>query len=172
MDKEYTLPDIPKVKEIFSRKVIAFSKEFKIFDAIKNFNKFRISSAPVTNTDNKVVGYLSESDCIKYLSNCLYYDEARNRSIETFMSKKLAKVDLEWDVFELENFFIKNNLKSASIIDDENHLLGIVSRRDILLAFEKYLNAREKYKVFIQIPIELDLKQRTKVIVDNYRSHF
>lgn len=64
--------EVPKVQDILTKKVIAFRPDFSTLDAIKGFNQFRISSAPVVNESNEVVGFLSEGDSIKCLGNCLF----------------------------------------------------------------------------------------------------
>ncbi len=158
--------DIPKVKDILVTKVVAFKPSFTSFDAIRNFNKFRISSAPVVNDNNEVVGYLSESDCIKCLSNCLFYDEARNRTIDLIMVKKVALAEINWDLFELESFFLSHHLRSAPVVDSDNHLVGIVTRRDALLALEKCFDERQEYKREIKSPIELNMKERIKMLIE------
>ena len=160
--------ETPTVGDILVKKVIAFTPDFTSFDAIKSFNKYRISTAPVVNDQNEVVGYLSESDCIRCLSNCLYYDETRNRTIDLIMSKKVAVAESSWDIFALEFFFISNNLRSAPVVDSENHLVGIVTRRDALLALQKCIEGRSEYKneIKIKIPVELDMGERIKMIIN------
>lgn len=106
--------ETPKVKDIFIKKVIAFRPDFTIFDAIRNFNKFNISAAPVVTENNEVIGYLSESDCIKCMSNCLFYDEARNDTIDLIMNKNVALAESEWDIFELESFFCFKSFEKCS----------------------------------------------------------
>lgn len=158
--------EIPKVKDILIEKVIAFKPEFTTVDATKWFNEYRISTAPVVNDQNEVIGYLSESDCIKCLSNCLYFDESRNRTIDLIMSKDVSMAEGEWDVFELEDFFVSNHLRSAPVIDSKNHLIGIVTRRDVLMALEKCMEGRQEYKKDIKTPVELDMRERIKIIVN------
>jgi len=158
--------ETPKVKDILVTKVIAFRPDFTSFDAIRNFNEHRISTAPVVNEQNEVVGYLSESDCIKCLSNCLFHDETRYRTIDNIMSKKVAIAENDWDMFALESFFLSNHLRSAPVVDSENHLVGIVTRRDALKALQKCMEGREEYKREIKTPVELNMKERIKMIVD------
>tara|TARA_R110002072_G_scaffold64203_1_gene159152 strand:+ start:130673 stop:131170 length:498 start_codon:yes stop_codon:yes gene_type:complete len=158
--------ETPKVKDILIKKVIAFRPDFTSFDAIRSFNESRISTAPVVNDQNEVIGYLSESDCIRCLSNCLFFDESRYRTIDLIMSKKVAIAESQWDIFELENFFVTNHLRSAPVVDSENHLVGIVTRRDALIALQKCMEEREEYKKDIKTPVELNMKERIKMIVD------
>jgi len=164
--------EIPKVKDILTKKVIAFKEDFTVFEAIEIFNKYRISSAPVVNEQNEVVGYLSESDCIKCMSNCLFYDERRDRSISSIMSKDVQAVSGEWDIFELESFFIDKNLKSAPVINSGKHLDGIITRRDAMTSLEKIMHSREDYKANQKKPVELNTQELIKVIMINYEGDY
>lgn len=158
--------ETPKVKDMLIKKAIAFKPDFTSFDAIRNFNEYKISAAPVVNENNEVVGYLSESDCIKCLANCLFHDESRMQTIELIMEKNVKVADDNWDIFELENFFVSNHLRSAPVVDSENHLVGIVTRRDALLALENCMKGRQEYKKEIKTPIELNMNQRIKMIAN------
>ena len=158
--------EIPTVKDILIRKVIAFKPDFTSVDAIRYFNKYKISTAPVVNESNEVIGYLSESDCIKCLSNCLFYNETRNRTIDLIMSENVAVAESSWDIFELESFFVSNHLRSAPVVDSGNHLVGIVTRRDALLALEKCMEGRQEYKSEIKTPVELNMQERIRMIIN------
>jgi len=81
------------------------------------------------------------------------------------MSKKVAIAENDWDMIELESFFISNHLRSAPVVDSENHLLGIVTRRDALKALQNCMEGREDYKREIKTPVELNMKERIKMIV-------
>lgn len=157
--------DVPMVKDILIKNVIAFSSESSPLDAIRGFNKYKISSAPVINDKQEVIGFLSESDTIRCISNCLFYDEKRNPLVETIMSKEIFKANPEWDVFELENFFVSKHIRTAPVVDSENHLVGIVTRRDALHALEKVLHVREEYKKEIKTPVELNLQDKLKMAI-------
>lgn len=158
--------EAPKVKDILTKKVIAFRPNDTLFDAIRLFNEYRISTTPIVSDNNEVVGYLTESDCIKYLSNGLFYDESRDSTIDLIMIKEVAVAQDEWDVFVLEDFFSSHHLRSAPVVDSENHLIGIVTRRDVLLALEKVMHGREDYKKEVKTPIELNTQERVKMILD------
>ena len=160
--------EIPKVKDILIRKVIAFKPDFTNIDVIQAFNEHRISSAPVINESNEVIGYLSESDSIKCMGNCLFFDEQRNPTIESIMSKNVLLANSDWDIFELDHFFIQNHIRSAPVVDSSNHLQGIVSRRDALKALEKIMKERSDYKKGIQEPIELNMYDKIKMLVENH----
>lgn len=167
MDDERKL-ETPKVRDILNRKVIALTPDFTIFEAIQALNKYRISTAPVVNSQNEVIGYLSESDCIKSVTNSLYYDQNIGQNIETIMTRNIAFAEEDWDIFELEVFFETKCLRSVPVVDSENHLVGVVTRRDVLTALVKCTDQRENYKELIKTPIELNTKERVRIIIERY----
>jgi predicted transcriptional regulator len=128
--------ETPTVKDISIKKVIAFTLDFTYFGAIK---------------------------C---LSNCLFFDESRNKKIDFIMSKEVSIAKSSWDIFVLESFFVSNHLRSAPVVDSENHLIGIVTRRDALLALEKCMEGRQEYKKEIKTPVELNMRQRIRMIAN------
>lgn len=150
----------PKVKDILTQNAIALRDDFTTMDAVAAFNKHRISSAPVVNFKNEVVGFFSEGDLVKCLGNCLFYDERKWETVSNLMTTAVQSANPEWDVFELENFFVKNRLRSAPVIDSQGRLSGIVTRRDALQALEDLARKRENYKEKIKQPVELDLRER------------
>jgi CBS domain-containing protein len=159
--------NVPRVKDILTQNVVAFNINFSISDVIKIFDEYRISSAPVINNANEVVGYFSENDSIKSLGNCLFFDEQRNSTIESIMATIFYSAKPEWDIFELDSFFISKSIGSAPVIDSDNHLVGVVTRRDALKALEKIVFERADYKKQIKDPIKLSTNQKIKVIIDN-----
>lgn len=162
----------PKVKDVLVKTIIAFKPDFTSLDAIKIFNDFKITSAPVINDEKKLIGYLSERDCIRYLVNSLFYDESRMQTVDMIMEKNVKVAQCNWDLFELEDFFASNEIRSAPVVNSDKQLVGIVSRIDSLLALENCIRGREEYKTEIKTPIELNLSEKTKMIVNRAKVMF
>ena len=160
--------ETPIVRDILNKKVIALTPDFTIFDAIQALNKYRISAAPVVNAQNEVIGYLSEGVCIKSVTNTLYYDQSMGQNIDTIMTKKVAYAEEGWDIFELEVFLDSRCLRSVPVVDSENHLVGVVTRRDVLIALVECADGRESYKNLIKTPVELNTQERIKMIIESY----
>ena len=159
--------EIPKVKDILVEKVIAFQPDHSTLAVINVFNERRISSAPVVNEKKEIVGYISESDLMKCVANCLFFDEQKNTTVESIMSKNVLAANSNWDIFELDNFFISKHIKSAPVIDEDGHLAWIITRRDTLKALEKLMVKRATYKTELKNPIELSPYQTIKIALAN-----
>jgi len=157
---------VPLVKDIMTKKVIAFRFDFSLFDAIEAFNKYQISAAPVINEHSEVIGFLSESDSIRCIVNCIFYDENRNNTIDLIMNRNFQSAQPQWDIFELENFFVSKRIRVAPVVNQEKHLLGIVARKDILQSLEKILRKLVEHKKNLKEPDELQLREKIRMIID------
>lgn len=159
---------IPKVSEIVMEKVIFFNPDQTVMDVVRIFNEYRISSAPVIKENNEVVGFISESDTMKYLGNTLFFDDSKNNNVDSIMSKKILTAKSDWDIFELENFFIEQHIRSAPVVDSSGHLLGIVTRRDALISLQKMIESRSEQKRHIKEPIKQSMHQKLIMKLDYY----
>ena len=63
-----------KVEEIMSRSSVTFKPEMKIQEAINILVKNSLTGAPVINESKKVVGFLSEKDCLILATAQRYYN--------------------------------------------------------------------------------------------------
>ena len=135
MKKEISLP---KVEDIYRTNYWAFRPDDSVLHAIEAFNKNRFTSAPVIDVNKSVIGYLSESDCLKKMAVSLFYDDFAP-TVESAMSNKVFYAEPDWDIFELEDFFVKKEIVSAPILGSNNILKGVVTRSDVLLCLEKLM---------------------------------
>ena len=127
---------LPKVEEMMTKKVITFDHSFNTVDALEAFNKYRISCAPIVN-DKEVIGIVSDIDCMNAIANNSFFDDFRNLAIESIMQKDIKSLKPSMNIYEAESFFKEHKLKHAPVINEKNTMVGILSRRDILIALEK-----------------------------------
>ena len=155
----------PQVKDIMQREVIAFTPEHSIFDVLKSFNERRISSAPVLETEKSqnIIGFVTETDCLKYLGNAAFYHDEKEVYVKSIMSNNVTLVHEDSDIFELEQLFQSKHLKHAPVVDRENHLVGIVGMRDILIGLENIFTEMEHYKEGLKGPLTLSMIQEAKL---------
>lgn len=60
------------------------------------------------------------------------------------MKKHPMCVGPDTDVFTLSSIFVNHGMRHLPVVDDENHLLGLVSRSNILKALERYYSAENE----------------------------
>lgn len=158
--------EIPKVRDILIRKTIALPSSFSTLDAIRCFSKYQISSAPVISENHEVVGFLSASDIIQCMSNCLFHDETRNPTIESIMTKEVVAASPDWDIFELEKFFVTQHVRVAPVLDSQNLLIGMITRGEAIKVLEDLMEQRHRHKIKNKMPVELNLHAQVRMIVD------
>jgi len=93
----------------------------------------KISGLPVVNKQKKLVGLVTGRD-IRFESN----DSKQIKEIMTerskliVMPKKHRDAPFDHDLFEnVKNLLQKHRIKKLPIIDDNDHLIGLITRRDI-----------------------------------------
>ncbi len=121
-----------KVKDYMTRSVITFSPDSTVFEAAEIFIKNKISGAPVTDKDNKLVGILSEWDCLSVILKG-EFEEYPSGNVSEYMSKNVITVSPDTGVFEVTQLFIDKRYHRIPVVE-KNKLVGIISRRDLLSA--------------------------------------
>lgn len=122
------------VKDIMTTNLILFRPDQNVHDAMELLIKNKISGGPVVDSDGKLVGMISEGDCIKEISHCKYYNiPMATHKLEDFMVKDVHTMKPNTDIFELGNQFYKQKIRRFPVVD-QGKLVGQVSQFDVLKA--------------------------------------
>lgn len=148
-----------KAKDIMTRKVISVHPEDSIFEAHKIISKNNFDGVPVVDADNHLAGILTEYDLItkgssvhlptlqKVMSNFKIYKKDRGqfkKEIEELQDLKVKDImnkdplTLTQEVFFEEvvtTFKDHHRVNPIPIIDDNNKVVGVISRYDVLKSF-------------------------------------
>ena len=122
------------VKDYMTTNLITFKPEQSLDDVIDSLIKNRISGGPVVNDNNELIGIISESDCIKQISESRYYNmPADNITVEKHMATNVETIDGNMNVFDAAAKFIESKRRRFPIVDN-GKLIGQISQKDILKA--------------------------------------
>ncbi|MBT4774113.1 MAG: CBS domain-containing protein [Crocinitomicaceae bacterium] len=122
------------VSDYMTRDLISFTPEQNITEVIETIIAHKISGAPVVNSNQELVGIISEKDCLRVLLDDVYHNlPPSERNVSNYMSKKVVTVDDTMDVVEVANLFLNSNFRRYPVVRS-GKLVGLVSRRDILRA--------------------------------------
>lgn len=137
---------IPTASDFMNRHARTVRSEMPLDDVVSFLLKHNISNAPVIDasaTEQHLVGFISERDCLEYLSSEAFYGSpAPPHRAETIMRKHPICVAPDTDLFTLVSIFTSHDYRHLPVTEGEQ-LLGIVSRRDILRALDRHY--REHY---------------------------
>ncbi len=132
----------PLVKEYMISPVFTLKNTTTIYEAMDFLIKKRISGAPIVDSHNKLVGILSEKDCLRLMSKGVEHRlPARQELVENFMTKEVVTISADVDIFFVAGIFLNNFYRRLPVVND-GKILGLVSRVDILRGMRDYLRER------------------------------
>lgn len=123
------------VKDYMSGDPLAFKPDMDVLDAIHLLLEHEMTGAPVTDQTGRVVGFLSEKDCIKVAVSASYHEERGGR-VSEFMSRNVITLEPDSSLMEAAEMFVSSPIRCYPVVR-EGKLVGHLSRRNILRALEK-----------------------------------
>ncbi len=118
--------------------LITFYENQSILEAINCILHKKISGAPVLNEQGELTGIISEKDCLRVLIDDGYYNTPLNdRLVKEYMSHEVYTLSMHTDIIGAAKAFINSSFRRYPVVDDNNRLVGQVSRKDILKAAGK-----------------------------------
>lgn len=138
-------------REIMSRDVITVKKDTDIHEAGRLLIRHKISGMPVVDDDNHVIGMITEADLLtmagipkghvfndvvmKYVLGKPTPHHREGKKVADVMSAHVITAHPETSAKEIASILDKKRIKRVPVVDNENRLLGIVSRGDIVRVF-------------------------------------
>lgn len=150
-----------KIEDAMQRNVIKFHELDKIVDVAQSFRENKISGAPVVNNENNVVGIVSEGDIMRLIEvhspkiNLILpapldlielpirmkhelneiaedMEKAASTIIDQIMTRKIIKIGPDASISDAAELMDSHNIKRLPVVDNENKLIGIITRGDII----------------------------------------
>lgn len=117
--------------------LISFRADQPIREVIDTIIDEGISGGPVLDEQKKLIGIISEKDCLRLLVDEAYHNlPASTRRVSDYMSRNVQTLTPAADVVEAANAFLNSPVRRLPIVD-QGKLVGQVSRRDILKAAQE-----------------------------------
>ncbi|WP_439133941.1 CBS domain-containing protein [Pseudomaricurvus sp.] len=135
--------DSIKVSDCMSRQFVSFSPLTPVVEAAIALVKNELLGGPVVDEDGRLIGWISEQDCIGAVSQVAYYSQ-RVSVVEDVMSRVVTSVDGERNAMDLADDMKKQRRKVYPVVDASNRVLGVISRRHILKAMCALITKVEK----------------------------
>ncbi len=123
-----------RVKDYMTTNLITFKPEQPVEEVIQSLIKHKISGGPVVNSNNELVGVISEGDCLKQISESRYYNMPMEKdNVEKRMATDVETIDGNMNVFDAANKFLESKRRRFPIVEN-GKLIGQISQKDILKA--------------------------------------
>jgi len=123
-----TIRSIPKqtVGDIASRNVISFDKKCNIKEAAVKLFSNKIDGGPVVE-NGKVIGVFTQTDLVHAIAN-----DDEDKTVGQLMSSEVVIVNEDLKIANAIDVMLKNSISRLIIADNNQTLIGIVTRTDLI----------------------------------------
>lgn len=127
---------LPTARDCMTTRVLTFSPEQDLFEAIAQLLRHSYAAAPVVDEDDRLTGMLTEKDCLRVLSNLAYDADFEGGKVRDYESAIRIACEPDMDIFGVADRFLSCNFPLLPVVEGEK-LVGVISRRDTLRGVEK-----------------------------------
>lgn len=135
-------PSPDHAESFMQRKLFVLRPEMTLDQAAHDLLRHGFSGAPVVDASGRLVGVLSELDCLEALAASAF-DQAPPGLVADRMHRELDAIGPTTDLFAVVQRFRENIHRRLLVVDDEGKLIGVVARRDVLRALGHVRRRRE-----------------------------
>ena len=142
------------VKDFMTKDVIAVKENDNIKSLFKLMDEHVILGVPVVNSDNQVIGIVTESDLIDHfttlksprgvslLGSIVFLDNINEFNenlkdhcaeiVKDLMTTEVITINPDADLLDAINLMSEHDITRLPVVDENRKLLGIIARTDIV----------------------------------------
>lgn len=141
-----------KIGEIMDTEVFTAHESDSVGKVLEVLVDSKTSGVPIVNDDNRVVGFISDGDIMKFIAKqdpriidmtsfiTVWYDtESFEKKLEDLQelnvmelaTTKVISVDVDFDIDEVAKVLGKKKIKKVPVLKD-GKLVGVISRSNII----------------------------------------
>jgi CBS domain-containing protein len=125
-----------KAKDVMSTKVTTIDEYAHVMEVIKLLVEHNVTGLPVVDDAGRLLGMVTEKDILMLL---LYDPDVKGKTVTDLMTTEIVHFDEDENLMKIFESLVQNNFRRVPILS-EGRLVGIVSRRDIIV----FLSAKAK----------------------------
>jgi len=163
MPVEAQADEVDKVKRHESGMIaepISMRPTDTIEQARETMHRFRISGLPITDPANLLLGILTNRD--------IRFETRSDIRIENVMTRKLVTVPVGTSLAEAEKLFHQYKIEKILIVDENHHLKGMITYKDILKRIQYPNAAKDGYgrlRVGAAVGVGKDALDRVQALI-------
>ncbi len=140
---------------------ITISKDQTVGEALQLMHDNRIGGIPVVDADNKLIGIVTNRD--------LRFQTDMNLPIDNVMTKENLVTTNRTDLASAADILLTNKIEKLPVVDDEGHLLGLITYRDITKVQDYPMACKDskgRLRVAAGVGVTSDTLDRVKALVE------
>ena len=131
-------------------------------DALDMMHDYHIGGIPVVDDENHLVGIVTNRD--------LRFERHMDKKIDEVMtSENLVTTHIQTDLIAAAAILQENKIEKLPVVDNENHLVGLITYKDITKAKDKPMackDAKGRLRVAAGVGVTIDTLDRAKALVE------
>ena len=128
-----------KIQDYMQKDCLTLDSEMDVLRATQMLIKSDISGAPVLDKYGRLVGMLTERDCMQVALQGYYHGEPGGL-VKKHMSPDPEFVSPEQSILTLAEMFISGRFQRYPVVDN-GRLVGMIARWDVMRALSEYYPA-------------------------------
>ena len=133
-----------------------------VADALDLMAEYHIGGIPVVDEENHLVGIVTNRD--------LRFELNQNRPVDEVMThENLVTTHVQTDLFGAAQILQENKIEKLPVVDDDNHLIGLITYKDITKAKDKPMackDAKGRLRVAAGVGVTNDTMDRIGALVE------
>lgn len=153
------------VKEVMTTDVVVLDMYMSLRDAVSLLAEKNISGAPVVDNNGELAGILTEKDVLREVKEAAdevrmvfpsihsmgimfelskgeteileAFKEQANVVVMDVMTKNVITCTPDTTVNEVASILVKRDINRLPVVDEDNHVVGIITRGDIVKSISK-----------------------------------
>ena len=118
-------PHVPTARDIMTESLVTLAADMSIFEAIRTLISVQISGAPVLDAEGRMVGMLSELDCLGVLASDQFFEDDRmDARVRDYMSTSFETVGPDCDVYTLAQYFRQRTVRRYPVCNSWHNTWG------------------------------------------------
>lgn len=131
-------------------------------DALRMMAEYHIGGIPVVDGENHLVGIVTNRD--------LRFERHMDRLVDDVMTKEnLVTTHQQTDLSNAAQILQENKIEKLPVVDSENHLIGLITYKDITKAKNKPNACKDekgRLRVAAGVGVTVDTLERAQALVD------
>jgi len=136
-EKEDKMEKLPIVRDYMDSHAYTLAADTDIFEAVRFLLDKDVTSAPVVDAENHVIGILSEKDCLRLLSTGIDHNRPHGR-VADYMTSQVSWIEPDMNIYFAAGMFLNVSFRRFPVVEN-GCLIGAITRFDILRVIREKL---------------------------------
>lgn len=123
------------VRDVMAKHPPALVLGTPLNEAVEILLKHHMTGLPVIDSNERVVGFVSEQDCLRTMLVSSYHAEGSHK-VEDVMHDEPLTVGVEDSVVDVAQLMVKQKPKVYPVIHSDGRLAGLLLRNQVLVALK------------------------------------